>query len=86
MSAGEGPSRVGALLSGFAIRSNAYVSDGTIVWTSGTDVVGIATAQRAKFLALFGFREHAPKNADGAILSPGDYADLLAQTASSQTD
>ena len=59
------------------VRSSPLVSRGTFIWTNGDEVVGVSTADRAKFLGMFGLAPEPPENATGDVMSSQDYLLLV---------
>ena len=62
------------------VRSSPLVSQGTFIWTNGDEVVGVSTADRAKFLGMFGLAPEPPANATGVVMSSQDYLILVTQS------
>lgn len=65
-------------MSDLTIITSPLVKDGTQVWMKGSDVIGITTDERSKFLGLFGLASEAPRRANSVVVSPGDFEAIKA--------
>lgn len=65
---------------GLKVKSSPLVNKGTFIWTRGSEVIGVSTADRRKFLGMFGLMPEAPSGADGVVTSEDDYI-LISEAA-----
>jgi hypothetical protein len=59
---------------GLRVSSSVLLKPGTFVWRKGSEVLGIATADRQRFLGVFGLAPEPPTGADNVIISREDFA------------
>lgn len=61
------------------VVEDPVVKDGTQVWLDSNGyVLDITTNERARFYAMFGLMQVPAREAKKVLLSPADYADLIA--------
>lgn len=66
---------------GMRVYSSLLMKPGIFIFRKGKEVVGVATADRAKFLGQFGLAPVPPPEADNVVISREDYLALLAASS-----